>query len=134
LRRVAANSFALWHRTNHGDVGKDSGWGLRDVTSGESDSGFLGRVQKAIEKLISPTLGKIAGHGQRQERSKGFASHCSYVGKSSGEASVSDRVCRVPLAAKVHTFEGEIRGHQSLIAGSCGEDCAIVSNGFENSG
>ena len=134
LGGAAADGLALRDRSDDGDVGEDSGGRLRDIASGEGDSGLLGGIQQAIEELINPALWKIGGQGEGKKRGEGLAAHGRNVGESAGEAAVADGVGRMPLAAEVHAFQREIGGDESLGAGKGGEHGAIVADGLENAG
>ena len=90
----------------------------------------MGEGEQAVEKAVEPAGVARGGYGESEgekcrERS---GSHGGEIGEAAGQGAVADGGWRVPGAAKVAAFEGEVGGDEEFVTGRRGENGAVVAD------
>ena len=124
----AEDGFAFGDAAEDDDVGEDTVGRLGGIAAGKGDGVLLRQLQEAGDEAVNPALGKVGGNGKREESCVGRASHGGDVAESAGEAAVADGIGRMPFAAEVDSFEGEVGGDEGLRAAGKIEYGAVVSD------
>jgi hypothetical protein len=136
----AEEGLASLDGSDQDDVGDDEaltgggGWGFGGVAAGEGNIAERGEGEESVEKAFDPAFlaatsdGQVSGYGEGEKGGEGASAHCREVAEPAGEAAVADRLRRVPVAAKVDVFEGEVGGDGDFFAGFGLEEGAVVAD------
>ncbi len=124
----APDSSSFRHRSQHDHIRQNSAERFRRVSAGQSHPRFPCQFQQSAGKTFDPPLRQVAGQTQRNKGRNRFPAHGCDIAQPPRQTSVPHRLCRMPLPAKVHPFQTEIRGHQSLVTRGNPQNGAVISN------
>src|SRR5271155_3304837 len=70
---------------------------------------------------------QFARDGQRQEGSQWACPHCCQVAESTGQAAMTDRLGRMPVASKVHVLKRKVSGDGDLFSPRGTQQGAVIA-------
>ena len=94
----------------------------------------IGEGEQSVEEAVDPawlaaaTDGQFAGHGEGEKCSDRARSHGGQVAQSASQAAVADRLGGMPVAAKVHIFEGKVGSDGDFFAPGRAKEGAVVAD------
>jgi hypothetical protein len=109
------------------DIRGDLGSG-GDVAAGELDVVAFGEAHQAFKKFVGPALRQFCWQSKREKACEGLATHGSDIAEAAGETAVAHAAGGMPLAAKVHVFNGKVSGDEKFVAGGKAHYRTVVSN------
>ena len=89
---------------------------------------FCGEGKQAVEEAVHPELRQFARKRQREKSGDWLSTHGGDIAEAARQATMADRVRRVPFAAEVNPFQGEVGGHEGVLSPGQLEDSRIVAN------
>ncbi len=110
-----------------------AGRGLAGVAARQGHGVFCGEGVEAGEEASEPfaVSGSCEDLGRKRKREKGGerrGAHGGEVAEAASEDAMADGFGRMEAAERVATFEGEIRGHEHVVAARRAEDGAVVAD------
>ena len=132
--RAAAQGATGGGRADQHDVCQHQFAGrLGGVAAGQRDGVLVRQTAQAGEESLDPArparLASISrGQREREEGRQRTRAHGGQIAKAARQRPVADRLRRMPVAAEVAAFEGEVGGDEEFVASGRAQDGAVVAD------